>query len=389
MIGTVALVYSQYRLSETFDQPALNKDRFESLKKEMPQLFENPKIKWLVIEQSFGSNPEEAKTLFHGFVITYYDTSFEKSREDEVSMIERIIFGGKDTTIFVPEKIITKIKRTRIHTGTYQPKRKGKLRKGLTFNKPGIWGREEIIKTKKDTIIVSKTGGFEVTKRIYDLSMFKDSAVIKVFERHKNWTKMAYVVDVTGSMSPFSTQMLVWIKENKDILNHGRFLFFNDGDGKPEYLKSPGHTGGLYPVQSTVFDTVKDVMIRAMLAGGGGDLPENNIEALLKAQEVFKDVDTLVMVADNMAAVNDMKLLGALKKPVKVIACGINVPIMPDLLMIAKTTKGSFHTLNKDFENLGKISEGQILDFGRESYVYRGGKFIVQRKFVIDKRNSD
>ena len=108
----------------------------------------------------------------------------------------------------------------------------------------------------------------------------------------KEWPgKIAVVADVTASMTPYNTQVMLWLKFAKKPLENGRFVFFNDGNNSPDALKSIGNTGGLHFAESNNFDSVYQTMRRAIAAGQGGDIPENNIEALLAAQKKWTEVN--------------------------------------------------------------------------------------------------
>ena len=118
-------------------------------------------------------------------------------------------------------------------------------------------------------------------------------------------------------------------------------------------------------------------MKSTMLKGGGGDYPDNNIEALLKAEKVFTETDFQVMIADNWAAIKDKALWNQLTKPVRIVVCGateFNVHI--DYLNLARKTKGSVHLMESDLYNLSGLKEGEILKVGKNSFVVKNGIFV-------------
>ena len=73
-----------------------------------------------------------------------------------------------------------------------------------------------------------------------------DSTLFAVLRRHDNWNEMAFGCDVTGSMSAYTTQLLVLYKLNSLSNKINYFTFFNDGDNKSDRKKKIGHTGGIY-----------------------------------------------------------------------------------------------------------------------------------------------
>ncbi|MEM7104903.1 MAG: energy transducer TonB [Bacteroidota bacterium] len=209
-----------------------------------------------------------------------------------------------------------------------------------------------------------------------------DSTIFKVFHRNTHWKKMHVICDVTGSMSPYSAQLLLWyklnFKANKDRIEY--FTFFNDGNQKPDKQKRIGKTGGIYQSKKSGFEGIKDLAKKTMRNGYGGDIPENNIEALLKAIDQCEHCKDIVMIADNYATPRDLELLRKVKKPIRVIACGTTGGINTAYLDIAKQTKGSFHTMEEDLMNLAELNEGEEITIGKKRYIIAKGKFVPSLK---------
>lgn len=53
----------------------------------------------------------------------------------------------------------------------------------------------------------------------------EDSTLLKVFERNKAWKDMLVVCDVTGSMSPYTAQLLLWIAANNKMKTFKQIVF--------------------------------------------------------------------------------------------------------------------------------------------------------------------
>lgn len=114
----------------------------------------------------------------------------------------------------------------------------------------------------------------------------------------------------------------------------------------------------------------------AMMAGNGGDGPENNCEALLETIKNKPDAKEYVMIADNFANVKDIALMKSINKPVHIIICGTgNFMVNTDYLDLARATKGSIHSVEQDIENLININEGQTIEFDGKKYILQKGKF--------------
>jgi hypothetical protein len=203
-----------------------------------------------------------------------------------------------------------------------------------------------------------------------------DSLVYKIMDRNKEWKDMVIVGDLTGSMSPYAGQLLVWYQLKHKERSVKSFIFFNDGDLKPDYKKEIGKTGGIYSVKAGSIDEVLNKATQTIMNGSGGDIPENNLEALLYAQKRNPDCESLIMVADNYATPRDMILLDSITKPVNVIVCGVLDTINIAYLNIAYRTGGSIHTMEKDLKDLIKLNEGEIIEINKVRYK------IVDKKFV-------
>ena len=154
-------------------------------------------------------------------------------------------------------------------------------------------------------------------------AQLNDSTFIKVMNRNK-WQDVAIVNDFTGSMSPYIAEVLVWHALNLEtkISRISGYTFFNDGNATPDYKKVVGKTGGIYNTASQNLDSVLNTAVRTIENGGGGDVEENNVEALIEAQKKYPKAKSLVMVADNWANMRDTALIGEVKLPVKVVLCG-------------------------------------------------------------------
>lgn len=192
------------------------------------------------------------------------------------------------------------------------------------------------------------------------------------------WKDAALVCDVTGSMAPYSAQVIDFLKsaaEKKDTAIV-RFLFFNDGDSRNNRSKRIGSTGGIYSMKTGSIQDVLALMVKAMEAGSGGDLPENNIEALLQAEKECPDCQSTIHIADNMATPRDLALMNRLTKPVHVIVCGTSPVLNPAYLDLARATKGSIHFGNRDYTDLHRFEDGSTIQVGREIFMLKNGKFI-------------
>jgi hypothetical protein len=393
IILSVQLYYSSYKLAKEFSQPVLNKSRFDSLLKVVPSLKRNTYVKWEVFEQTSAKKEEEAKKLFHGFRITYTDAPTEESARDELDYFKRVLsldsLGSFENII--EEKY--KIKAKTFKTG-YDPILKSRKEKKIVYDKKGLLNRKEHIEVAApETTVIKKVIGRKYIPpkgisldcdfchrsplSIPYVRANLDSTVFMALSRIEFDDKNTLVVvDVTGSMAPYSLQVCLWNRLNFKPGKHNHYVLFNDGDAKSTHQKKIGNTGGIYPI---VIDSVIDLeknMIKVMKKGFGGDVPENNLEAIIAGIKKFPKSKEVIMIADNYAPVRDMALLEKIKIPVKVILCGsYNLRYNCDYLNIAKQTKGSLHTMEKDVLNLFDLKEGEIIEINGFNYKLIKGKF--------------
>lgn len=205
---------------------------------------------------------------------------------------------------------------------------------------------------------------------------FKDSSVLKTLNRNNDWNKILVVADITGSMSPYIAQLLMWYRLNtkKDKIIH--WVFFNDGDFKSEEEKLIGNTGGIYNTKTDSFEEVLNLTLEAMMNGNGGDAAENDIEALMNGIELCPECEDIVLIADNNSPVRDLALSSKINKPIKIILCGSQSGINPQFLDLAIETKGSIHTIEEDLQNLVELAEGQIVKIGKQTFKVVNGKMV-------------
>lgn len=213
-------------------------------------------------------------------------------------------------------------------------------------------------------------------------SKMLDSTIFKVLKRNDKWNDMLIVSDLTGSMAPYTAQFILWFKLASQQKRVKDVVFFNDGDMTPDNEKVIGETGGIYHQKVKSFEDLIDLAHQTMRGGGGGDSPENNIEALLKAIEISPNAKEIVMIADNLANIKDISLMEKLNKPVHIILCGTLNGLIINLqyLELARKTGGSVHTMEEDLTDLVELNEGEKITFSKKTFQIVGGKFVELKK---------
>lgn len=421
----VEYIYTKYTQSQP-GQKELDRDRFAALQRLAPDLFKDPGIRWDIIVQTEATTPEEARGLFHGFVIRYQPPVSEERKEEIKTELDDLVDcakkrppadapkypGGPDALKLWLESNL-KFPKDEIKT-------KGAAKVALVeFFIDTLTGKPLNVKVSKvtsakltehiKTVVESLSGwqpgnpdiiftmliGFKIGDdgkpkidcqplRGYNIrkcnGLKSDSLIMKVMDRNKNWKKMLVVEDVTGSMMPYIADLLLWNALKGNLQNTSHFVFFNDGDSKTTEDKVIGSTGGLYHAKPQNVDVLEETMIKAIAGGNGDDTPENDIEAVLEGIKSCPDCDEVILIADNDATPRDLELVPKITKPVHVILCGVRYAPNPAHLYIAWKTKGSLHTIREDITKLADMQEGESITVMGKSFKILNGKFVATSK---------
>ncbi|MDD2982945.1 MAG: hypothetical protein PHQ74_06125 [Crocinitomicaceae bacterium] len=339
-VARVDIVYSDYPQGDQY--PVLTRKRIENLKKINSTLFTNKDIEWRLVRQTNCTDPYSAKKLFHGLVITYRPVQSNSEIEKEIRYIKDVLSNLKK----------------------------------VSSDEHGL---SEIIDNEIEFLSDTTASGSHFSSKYspakYVYPKFTDSTVISILKRN-NWINMAITADLTGSMSPYTAQLLVWLRLNTTNDKVKQFVFFNDGDMTLNHQKIIGKTGGIYDTRSAKFEEVEKLAFTTMRNGSGGDFPENNIEALLKAIELCSDCNNIILIADNWAKIKDISLMSQIKKPIKIILCGVDAGINTDYLDLARATGGSVHIMESDLTELMKLNEGQQITIRGQTFKIINGKFV-------------
>lgn len=473
-IFSVNLVYTQYKLSEQFNQIQLNERRMEKLYQKMPLIKNHPQIKWQLTEQTGCQNKETCVDYFHGIVITLKDKSIIKEINllDDFYQLYKSAYINKYREISTPahlpkgfiEQCDTVVKKNR--SGNQLAKIKTisfdadyKLIKYLSknlktnpvftlhlvynqFNKvyfhpdfPVPVKQKEVLNYIQNHIVIKRAKhqkdycdseidiefDFRTVKKInvtqrlvlssnirlkedealyntvkvvecksidtntYRAIVYKNSPdiILKVLDRNKQWNNCLVVTDVTGSMYPYLAQFKLWHQQNIQYSSNRQFVFFNDGNRTPDDRKITGKVGGVYFIKTGNFDSLINLMNTAMLRGNGGDIQENNIEAVLTGIRKGTKIKEVVMIADNAATPRDLELLTQVRVPIRLILCGThNSAFNVHYLNMIRKNKGSIHTIEADLNQIHTTKDGEILQIEGHQYILRkeGFKLIDPKK---------
>ncbi|WP_154658390.1 hypothetical protein [Eisenibacter elegans] len=355
-IDSVHLVYTDFPKGRNFDE--LNRSRIYEVAKYLPQLIDT-NIPWRYIAQTYAQTYPDAQAMFHGIVVFFTALPDTQTPTDQGLTTQQPDRqpdndggGGNNTTTYddpipIPERLLP------IEDAP-----------NMDYRQP-----QNI---------------YQIVAQDY---VTPDSTVFKAVGRNwQQWPKNVIVVDWTASMYHYGAQLLVWFRKNEPSRESVRMLlFFNDGDSKSAAEKVIGRTGGLHRSPSMSSQDIVETMARAAKAGSGGDLPENDLEALLYAARKHPEAANIIFIADSKSTARDIQLLPELirvcrthNQQVHVILCDADQGIQPDYIAIAYGTKGSLHTMENDWYDLNTLETKQGLVIGKVRYRFLNDKIITK-----------
>jgi hypothetical protein len=396
-IARVDLVYSDYPSGHDFTP--LNTKRLESLQKILPDMFGTSSIDFRKVRQTIAKTKATAEGLQHGFFIYFRHKPTREESKTELKKLKEMV-GEASTTSSSKKTVPDSLGSSTWCGSTWILVDTTGLSLDSSVNNffkvpasvPRIvkkWATKDYLKTDLlPTINAKDYVGWDSVYRVEfggdcptfssDVFLYQaiDSTVSTVLKR-KNWKGDLVVADVTGSMYPYTGQLLKWLKLTLTDKAKRYFVFFNDGDDKDDRDKVIGKTGGIYSVWTNKYDEVEATITKAMTNGSGGDAPENNIEALLESDKLCTACDSVIMIVDNWAPVKDISLLDKSHRPVKVIVCGVLDKINKDYLKLVRDTKGSLHLMEEDIYNLAELKEGEMIKIHGVTYKLVKGEFVT------------
>jgi len=221
---------------------------------------------------------------------------------------------------------------------------------------------------------LGKSKGSDRGNEIFIQENIRSSKVFKSLDQIESSKKIAIVIDVTGSMHQNIISTTYWIKVNENQLPFSSFTAFNDGDKTPDNEKVIGATKGIYFTK--FFSEYNETIKNAMRNGSGGDFPENDIEAILHAIRNDPLAEEILLIADNMSDVKDIKLLDKVNKPVSILPCSLTKLIHYHYLDLVRKTGGKIY-YNGQAIDISKLKKGDSFKLKSVRYTFNGRQFTT------------
>jgi hypothetical protein len=412
-ILSVDLLFSDYPAAANLR--TLNKSRLTALCQLLPGIEKQLTITWTIVRQTDGFDKPSAEQLVHGFVINYRRNYTPAEAAKELTLIkaatppppppppppdppapkEKInhwaIMHRTDsyTSNVYNDQPVKKMSETREKLTPY--KRSGDTLIAITakeaYDKRLLPPGGRYTKTMQDSIFLL----LPATRNQYTFKTIvtpkgepipedkpRDSTVLKSLGRNP-FDSALVVMDVTGSMAPYIAQLVQWMGKQEAHKTIQYLACFNDGNKLPDQLKQINQTGGIYGEKYVNSQQASALIQKAMKSGnGGGDIQENDCEALLVAMHDAPDCKDLVLIADSWAPIRDTSLIDSIHKPVHIIVCGKRLGIHPDYIRLALTTGGSLHFAGEDLLNLQPLREGKEMLINQRTYYYSKGRVFMK-----------
>ncbi len=368
---SVTMVYTRYPLENgTYRELySLLANRLKALFAIAPWL-NHPDVDWHVVRQTNCTTLAEASSLFHGFIVEFHNFSPPPLTVSQADLFE----SNYESYFYLPPDI-----RQQIDT-LDASERQVVVEEYLEIS----ISSKRHMKNKGTTRFVS---AFE------KMNYSNDSTVWKVMDRNRDiWDSILVVVDWTGSMYPYGSQIVKWHHQHFDNSPISFFSVFNDGDMNTK--KKIGYTGGVYMIEALNVDAVIETFFLTGSRGNGGDAQENDIEAILEGMNYFNDYRDIVLIADN-SCIRDFELITRLDKPVHVIMCGYNprFGINEQYVELAIATGGSIHTIDEDIWSFDKLQHDGFYTIGVSPLVvvedFCSFKFLYQSREVAQVQLTD
>jgi hypothetical protein len=402
VIEKVQLVFTTYKNQPDFNQQKLNYNRLINLSLFLPDVFSNVMTEWELIEQDGARDNKDGEKYFHGFIITWRPTPSTSTVLNELKILDSIflpILSTKEKLSFTPKLEISKNTDRRL---TYSDGSTTILNRNIGEDSLWMHLKSEnpnftVVTAKwSDTahtiisVVEQNFDGYKIkrqrkleeywvdtplikTDKIY---LNNPDSVVSTVMRRNNWNHIVLVTDVTGSMSPYIAQVLALIPYELAARKCDGFVFFNDGNSNNSNNKKIGNTGGIYGIQTQHFDSVYWLMKNTMMAGNGGDVPENPLEATIYSIKKFPDAKEIILIADNFSPPRDLELFSKINRSIHIILCSARGIINPDYLFLARQTKGTLHTVHDDILNLSNMQEDEIIIIEGKHYILKNEHFL-------------
>jgi hypothetical protein len=167
-------VNTTYKSSTTFNQHALDIQRFRWLNAQFPEFLSDPLVEWEVVEQTGCSSSEEGRSFFHGFVLVHRPALTEENRNKEIDALLSFLQHPED--------------------GFIEPELDPLVN---TLNRPSSSSSKTTGKNQKNTFAIFKGGEYALFKH-FQQNLLNSPGINR--DRLDEWVKVSFNVSETGEI---------------------------------------------------------------------------------------------------------------------------------------------------------------------------------------------
>ena len=200
---------------------------------------------------------------------------------------------------------------------------------------------------------------------------YKDDQVLEVVMDRNKWKNKLLISDVSAEMLTYALKLASWYDKNRKGDEYTQFVLYNNG----QTSRGP-KSGSAFHMISPEYQKLVD-QINYVYANKGLETSNYNIEGLIVGDGIQKNYDDVILFVDKDASLMDYMYFKQLKAPVHIVLCVDSRRPNAQHLTIAWITKGSVHSLLKDYNNIGQLVEGDSFEMEGYTYKIMGGEFVL------------
>lgn len=221
-------------------------------------------------------------------------------------------------------------------------------------------------------------------RKFFKKTKSTDTTVLNILRNYSQIDSLLIVIDCTGSMAPFYTQVSLWAATYFNPSHY--YVLFTDAGPRDLPI---GETGGFFKGFMNSSDELIKLFEKCRRIKGKNREPEeNDMEAILIGINDFPNNNGVILIADNYSCIRDYQLIKEVDKPIMIIPCGGSV-LNPLYLNLAWFTDGVIFYDDQYLFQWSNYSNGEYFALNDNRFQYkfnsRKGRFEV---YLTDKKQK-
>lgn len=220
---------------------------------------------------------------------------------------------------------------------------------------------ERMAEEKREAAIALAGGGHEYNR----------DKVLETVMGRNNWTNKLLITDVSYEMLSYALKLADWYRSNLKSDQTTQFVLYHNGK-----QRLGSESGSAFHLVSPEYDSLVK-LINYVHEGAGLEKAKYDLKGLIDGGGISQTYDDVILFVDKDASLHDYAYFKNLKAPVHVVLCVDQRVANAQHLTIAWKTKGSVHTISGDFNDIGKLKEGDNFVLEGTKYKIMGGEFVL------------